>query len=51
MEYKIDITKLDVEKLCKLSPGQLTDMGICPIYVFLFGKFTGKRINISRRKV
>jgi len=30
MEYRIDIEKLDVEKLSKLSPGQLTDMGICP---------------------
>ena len=26
-EYKIDITKLDVEKLKTLSPGDLTDMG------------------------
>ena len=30
MEYKIDLSKLDVEKLCQMSPGQLTDMGICP---------------------
>ena len=30
MEYKIDLKSLDVEKLTKLSPGQLTDMGICP---------------------
>lgn len=30
MKYKINIEELDVEKLCKLSPGQLTDMGICP---------------------
>ena len=29
-QYKIDITKLDVEKLKTLSPGELTDMGICP---------------------
>lgn len=30
MEYKIDIEKLDVEKLKKLSPGELTNLGICP---------------------
>lgn len=30
MGYKIDIKNLDVEKLKKLSPGELTDMGICP---------------------
>ena len=28
--YKLEIEKLDVEKLCKLKPGDLTDMGICP---------------------
>lgn len=30
MEYKLDLTKLDVEKLKKLTPGELTDMGVCP---------------------
>lgn len=30
MSYKIDLTQLDVEKLKKLSPGELTDMGVCP---------------------
>ena len=30
MEYKIDLAKLDVERLKKCSPGELTDMGICP---------------------
>lgn len=29
-EYKLDISKLDVEKLKNLKPGDLTDMGICP---------------------
>ena len=29
-KYKIDISKLDVEKLKHLKPGDLTDMGICP---------------------
>ncbi len=30
MSYKIEIEKLDVEKLKTLKPGDLTDMGICP---------------------
>jgi len=30
MKYKINIKKLDVEKLKSLTPGELTDMGICP---------------------
>ena len=30
MKYEIDISKLNVEELKKMSPGQLTDMGICP---------------------
>lgn len=30
MSYKININELDVESLKHLSPGQLTDMGICP---------------------
>lgn len=30
MKYKIDISQLDVEKLKTMSPGELTDMGICP---------------------
>ena len=30
MEYKLDLTKLDVDKLKKLTPGELTDMGVCP---------------------
>jgi len=30
MEYKIDLNTLDVEKLKELSPGELTDMSICP---------------------
>ena len=30
MEYKINIEELDVEKLKNLSPGELTDMNICP---------------------
>lgn len=30
MSYKININELDIESLKHLSPGQLTDMGICP---------------------
>ena len=30
MEYNLNIKELNVEKLKKLSPGELTDMGICP---------------------
>lgn len=30
MEYKLNLKELDVESLVKLSPGKLTDMGICP---------------------
>ena len=30
MKYELKIDELDVEKLKHLSPGQLTDMGICP---------------------
>lgn len=30
MSYRINIDELDVEKLSKLKPGDLTDMGICP---------------------
>ena len=30
MSYQININELDVEKLLKLSPGKLTDMGVCP---------------------
>lgn len=30
MSYKIDIDKLDVNFLKQLSPGELTDRGICP---------------------
>ena len=30
MSYKININELDVESLKHLSPGQLTDIGICP---------------------
>lgn len=30
MEYKINLEELNVEDLLKCSPGQLTDMGICP---------------------
>lgn len=30
MAYKININELNVEELLKKSPGELTDMGICP---------------------
>ncbi|MBE7074796.1 MAG: HIT domain-containing protein [Clostridiales bacterium] len=30
MEYNLNLNELDVEKLKKLSPGELTDLGICP---------------------
>lgn len=30
MEYNLDLAEIDVEKCLKLSPGELTDMGICP---------------------
>lgn len=30
MGYILNIEELDIEKLKKMSPGQLTDMGICP---------------------
>ena len=30
MKYQLKIENLDVEKLKTLSPGELTDMGICP---------------------
>ncbi len=30
MSYEINIKEFDVEKLLKLSPGELTDMGVCP---------------------
>ena len=30
MKYKLNLEELDVEKLKKLSPGELTDMGVCP---------------------
>lgn len=41
MSYKIDIEKLDVDLLCKMSPGQLTDMGICPT---CFDRASGKKL-------
>lgn len=30
MKYELKIEELDVDKLKTMSPGQLTDMGICP---------------------
>jgi len=30
MKYKLNINKLDIEKLKHLTPGELTDLGICP---------------------
>ena len=30
MKYQLNINELDVQKLVKLSPGELTDMGVCP---------------------
>ena len=30
MGYEIKLEELDVEKLLKLSPGELTDIGVCP---------------------
>ncbi|MBO5884288.1 MAG: HIT family protein [Clostridia bacterium] len=41
MGYKIDIKNLDVEYLKTLSPGQLTDKGICPT---CFDKATNKSL-------
>lgn len=41
MEYSIDINKLDVENLKKMSPGQLTDIGICPT---CFNRVTNKSL-------
>lgn len=41
MEYKINLDELDVEKLLKLSPGELTDMNICPT---CFNRATNNRL-------
>ncbi len=30
MKYSIDLSKLDIEKLKTMTPGELTDMGVCP---------------------
>ena len=30
MEYRINLEELDVEKLMKMSPGELNDFGVCP---------------------
>ena len=41
MKYKINLQELEVENLLQKSPGQLTDMGICPT---CFDRATGRRL-------
>ena len=41
MEYRLDLEKIDVERCLKMTPGELTDMGICPTCL---DRVTGKRL-------